>query len=302
MKFAFSANAFRKYSLIDTIEILADLGYQGIEIMADIPHAYPPDLRDTDIAAILSALDRCHMRISNINAFMLWAEGDTWHPSWIEADPAQRQRRITHTLRCIDLAARLGASTISTEPGGPLDGMEVDTALGIFREGLEAVAPTAREKGVKVLIEPEPGLLIERSDQFLHFIDGLDREVFGLNFDIGHFYCVNEDPVTLVTALQRHTSHYHLEDIGADRVHHHLLPGLGAIDLPGVLQAIDRLDYPGFVTVELYPYEENPVETARMALAYLRTHFPASHPASNSVSAHDQSGKDAGPAPAYAAA
>lgn len=302
MKFAFSANAFRKYSLIDTIEILAGLGYEGIEIMADIPHAYPPDLSEKDIEAILATLDRCHMRISNINAFMLWAEGDTWHPSWIEADPAQRQKRIAHTLRCIDLAAKLGAPTISTEPGGPLDGMEVETGLRIFKEGLEAVESLAREKGVKVLIEPEPGLLIERSDQFLDFIDGLDQNVFALNFDIGHFYCVNEDPAALVPALQRHTRHYHLEDISADRVHHHLLPGLGAIDLPAVLQAINQLDYQGFVTVELYPYEDNPVETARKALAYLRALFPALSPAPTSVSTHDKSGKNAGLAPAYAAA
>jgi len=302
MNFAFSANAFRKYSLIDTIEILSDLGYEGIEIMADIPHAYPPDLNDRDIDAILATLDRCRMQISNINAFMLWAEGDTWHPSWIEADGRQRQKRIDHTLRCIELAARLGAPSISTEPGGPLEGMPVETGLRIFREGLEAVESLARAKEVKVLIEPEPDLLIERSDQFLRFIDGLDPRVFGLNFDIGHFYCVNEDPAALVSALQGHTCHYHLEDISADRVHHHLIPGMGAIDLPAVLGEINQLDYQGFVTVELYPYEDNPVGTARKAMAYLRALYPVLSPVPSLVSPHEKSGKNAGLAPAYAAA
>ena len=49
LRFAFSSNAFRQYSLIETIRILAELGYQGIEIMADIPHAYPPDLNKKDV-------------------------------------------------------------------------------------------------------------------------------------------------------------------------------------------------------------------------------------------------------------
>jgi len=252
MKFAFSSNAFRKYSLIDTIEILADTGYEGIEIMADSPHAYPPDLQDSDIHAIRSALNRNHMEISNINSFMLWAEGDTWHPSWIEKDPALRERRVQHTRNCIELAAELGARTISTEPGGPLEGF------------------TAREKNVRVLIEPEPDLLIENSRQFLSLYNELDKDIFGLNFDIGHFFCVNENPAELISELQDCSYHYHLEDIAENRVHHHLLPGAGSIDLHRVLKEIDHTGYPGFVTVELYPYEEQPAKTAEKALTYLK--------------------------------
>ena len=112
MKFSFSSNAFRRFSLIDTIEILAGIGYEGIEIMADVPHAYPPDLNEHDIEDTRKALDRYGFTISNINAFMMHAEGDTWHPSWIEQDPVLRARRIDHTLRCIDLAERLGAPSL----------------------------------------------------------------------------------------------------------------------------------------------------------------------------------------------
>ena len=41
MKFAFSSNAFLHRTLSETISCLAGIGYQGIEIMADVPHAYP---------------------------------------------------------------------------------------------------------------------------------------------------------------------------------------------------------------------------------------------------------------------
>jgi len=268
-RLAFSSNAFRKYSLVETIEILHKIGYQGIEIMADTPHAYPPDLTRHDIDAVSAALHSTGMAVSNINAFMLHAIGDTWRPSWIEADSARRQQRIDHTLNCIDLAAELGAATISTEPGGPLEGMEREEGTRLFREGLAAVAERARKREVKVLIEPEPDLLLESSEQFLEFLPGLDLEVFGLNFDIGHFFCVGEEPSLLVPQLARYTSHFHLEDIAATRKHHHLLPGDGVIDLGAVLKAIDDSGYQGFVTVELYPYEDQPVKAAEQAFAYL---------------------------------
>jgi len=269
MKFAFSANAFRRYTLFETMKIIAATGYQGIEIMADVPHAYPLHLSDSDVAEIRNGLSDTQLEVSNINAFMHHADGDTYHPSWIEKDPLLRQKRVDYTLRCLDLAAALGARTISTEPGGPLQDMTVQQGMDLFLEGLSKVADKARQSGVKILIEPEPELLIENSSQFLNIMPELNPEAFGLNFDIGHFFCVGEDPADLVGKLKDYAHHFHLEDIAASREHYHLLPGQGAIDLPRVLNSIEAIDFDGFVTVELYTYEDRPGEAAFDAYRYL---------------------------------
>ena len=166
MKFAFSSNAFRRHGLIETIQILSAIGYQGVEIMADVPHAYPNHLTDRDLKNIRNALDDNALEISNLNAFMHHADGDTYHPSWIEPDATLRAKRVDYTLRCIDLAEKLGARTLSTEPGGPLEGMPAEEGFRLFKEGLRRVEKRARKKGVRILIEPEPGLLIENSSQF----------------------------------------------------------------------------------------------------------------------------------------
>jgi sugar phosphate isomerase/epimerase len=209
------------------------------------------------------------MEVSNINAFMLHAVGDTHHPSWIERDPFLRSMRIAHTLLCIDLAERLGVRTLSTEPGGPLKGMSAEEGLQLFTEGLLMIRDRAAEKRVRVLIEPEPGLLIESSAQFISLFKNLDPDVFGLNFDIGHFFCAGEDCSSLIPQLKDYIYHFHLEDIAESREHIHLMPGDGVIDLAGILKTIDESGYKGFVTVELYTYEDSPIETARKSLEYL---------------------------------
>ncbi len=270
IKFAFSTNAFTRHSLFEAIEILAEIGYDGLEIMADVPHAYPTHLSDADLAGIRNLLAQKGLSISNVNAFMHNADGDTYHPSWIEKDPGERSRRIDYTLRCIDLAHKLGAPSISTEPGGPLEGISRSQGLAWFKEGLDAIAERARSRGIKVLIEPEPGLLIERSSEFLELYSQIDPNVFGLNFDIGHFFCVGEDPRSLVGKLKDCASHFHLEDIAASREHHHLQLGQGAIDIPGVLSAIDDAGFDGFVTVELYTYCDSAQAAARDAMNYVR--------------------------------
>ena len=94
----------------------------------------------------------------------------------------------------------------------------------------------------------------------------LDSPALGLNFDIGHFYCVGDDPAATVPRLAKYTRHYHLEDIAATRVHHHLVPGEGAIDFAATLRAIRATGYDGWITVELYPYVDDPDAAARTAL------------------------------------
>jgi sugar phosphate isomerase/epimerase len=269
IKLAFSTNAFKRYSLEDSIREIAKVRYSGVEILCDIPHAYPPVFRDKQIRSLKKTLASFNMQISNLNAFTLYAIGDVYHPSWIEDS---RERRIEHTIDCIKLAKKIGAKHLSTEPGGPVppQSADVNQLEKMFLDGLTRVAKMAEEEEIKVLIEPEPGLLIENSKQFKKFITKvINSKHIRLNFDIGHFYCVNEDPATLVYELSDYIEHFHLADIANTRMHNHLIPGKGSIDFRRVFDAMDDIGYHGFVTVELYPYQDNPVQAAKEAYSYL---------------------------------
>jgi sugar phosphate isomerase/epimerase len=275
IKLAFSTNAFKRYSLEDSIREIAKVGYSGVEILCDIPHAYAPTFKDDQVRSLKKTLALSNMQISNLNAFTLYAIGDTYHPSWIDDS---RDVRIDHTIECIRLAKRIGAKHLSTEPGGPVAPLpssqqqhqDISRFEKIFLDGLTRVAKMAEEEDIKVLIEPEPGLLIENSRQFKNFMTKIiNSKYFRLNFDIGHFYCVNEDPARVVYELSDYIEHFHLADIAHTRIHNHLIPGKGSIDFRSVFDAMDDIGYRGFVTVELYPYQDNPIYAAKEAYSYL---------------------------------
>jgi sugar phosphate isomerase/epimerase len=269
-RLAFSTNAYLKFSFAEAARRLAALGYAGVEIMADVPHAWPAYLLPEQKQAIRDALSKNNLQISNINAFMMHAVSDPrqlyWHPSWIEPDPNYRQVRVLHTKRALTLAKELGAKCITTEPGGPVaPGESWQKALDLFVETIKPVAEHAEKEGVLLLVEPEPGLLIETAAQFEEFMGRIDSPAVGLNFDVGHHYCVKDDPGPTLERLAKHVRHIHLEDIAATRVHHHLVPGEGAIDFADVFRAIKKIGYPGWVTIELYPYVDDPDAAARTA-------------------------------------
>ncbi|MFZ0240048.1 MAG: sugar phosphate isomerase/epimerase family protein [Desulfobacterales bacterium] len=271
MIFGYSTNAFVKFNLFEAVEKIADLGFGGVEIMGDRPHLYPPDFDEKKLARLKELLERHHLAITNINSFTLFAVGDTYLPSWIEADPQRREIRVRHTLDSLKVAHFLGCGNISVPPGGPLtDGTSRQAAAALFHEGLERVIPLAEELGINILIEPEPDLLMENTAEFKSFIKDVASKAVGLNFDIGHFYCAGEDPAAAFIDLFEWIGHVHIEDIAPSRRHHHLIAGHGAIGFSDVFDTMKRLGYDGDISLELYPYVNTPTEAGRESLAYLK--------------------------------
>jgi sugar phosphate isomerase/epimerase len=270
MRLAFSTNAYMRFSFEEAAARIRQLGYQGLELMADVPHAWPAGLLEPTKQAIRAAMTREALGFSNVNAFMMNAIADArqpyWYPSFIEPDPSYRQIRIDHTRRALSLCAELGAPHITTEPGGPIaPGQTRDQAMSLFVEVLRPLAEHAEKCGVLLLVEPEPGLLIETTEEYLELADRVDCPALGLNFDVGHAYCMSENLPAQIARMAPHTRHYHLEDIAASRVHHHLVPGMGAIDFAEVITAIRGTGYQGWLTVELYPNVDDPDAAARRA-------------------------------------
>jgi sugar phosphate isomerase/epimerase len=274
LRLAFSTNAFKKNSLDEAIDSIAQIGYRGVEVMADVPHAYPARMTATSKKEVLARIQQTGMRASNVNAFTLFACGDTYHPTWIEDDADQRHIRIEHTRGAIDLAAELGAATVSLQPGGPMIGTTLTRKLAgeRFAEGLSALLPDARKRNIVLGVEPEPGLFIETAAEYLEFKNRFfrDEPLVKMNCDVGHLFCVGDDPPAVIRSLPEHVAHIHFEDIGANRVHQHLTPGRGVIDFPAIFAALGDVGYTGWITVELYPYETTAAGVARRAFEHLR--------------------------------
>ena len=271
MVFGYSTNAFVKYSLFEAVEKIAALGFGGVEIMADRPHLYPPDFDDHRLNQLATLLGELGLTVTNLNSFTLFAVGDTYLPSWIEPERSRREMRIAHTRHCLQMAKRLGCANISVPPGGPLPpGMARAEAMTFFLHGLEAVIPLAESLDVRILVEPEPDLLIERTSEFKPFIETVQSPQVGLNFDIGHFFCAGEDPAAAFKELFEWVGHVQLEDIAANREHNHLITGHGAIDFEALFATMQQLGYRGDISLELYPYTDTPEAAGRQSLAHIR--------------------------------
>jgi sugar phosphate isomerase/epimerase len=271
MIIGYSTNAFVKFSVFEAVEKIGRLGFGGVEIMCDRPHLYPPDYDEKNLTRLKTLIDDQGLKVTNLNSFTLFAVGDTYLPSWIEPQEERREIRIQHTLQCLKVADFFGCKNISVPPGGPVGEISREKAMTLFHRGLEKVAPLAQELDIKILVEPEPDLLMENTGEFKEFIVDVKSPAIGVNFDIGHFFCAGEDPRVAFEELFEWIGHVHLEDIAPDRAHNHLILGHGAIQFVEIFQTMLRLGYQGDVSLELYPYVDTPEEAGRESLEYLQT-------------------------------
>jgi len=267
----YSTNAFVKFSVFEAVEKIGRLGFGGVEIMCDRPHLYPPDYGEENLTRLKTLIDDQGLKVTNLNSFTLFAVGDTYLPSWIEPQEERREIRIQHTLQCLKVADFFGCKNISVPPGGPVGEISREKAMTLFHRGLERVAPLAQELDIKILVEPEPDLLMENTREFKEFIVDVKSPAIGVNFDIGHFFCAGEDPSGAFEELFEWIGHVHLEDIAANRAHNHLVLGHGAIQFQEVFKTMINLGYEGDVSLELYPYVDAPEEAGRESISYLRT-------------------------------
>ena len=83
MKLAYSSNAYMKVSIEEAVRRVAGLGFAAVELMADVPHAWPATTGDEQLAEIRDALTRSQLAISNVHALMMHTLQDFWHPSLI---------------------------------------------------------------------------------------------------------------------------------------------------------------------------------------------------------------------------
>jgi sugar phosphate isomerase/epimerase len=273
VELAFSTNAYTEYALTDAVERIDDAGYDGVELLADDPHAYFPAFDDDDEQALHEALDETGLAVSNVNANTAtgyYADASPeafFEPSIITADDEHREFRIDYTKRALGLADATGAPAACVATGRPLPGHLPEEAYANLLDSLDAILDHAETVGVDLGIEFEPELLVECTDEVLALIDEVGRDSLGVNLDIGHAAVYGEDVTESIRRSAGHITGVHLEDIVGGRrgKHYHRIPGEGDIDFRAVFDALDDIGYDGFATLELYTYPHEPDRAAREA-------------------------------------
>ncbi|MDC0063977.1 sugar phosphate isomerase/epimerase [Candidatus Nitrosopelagicus sp.] len=270
MKTGFSTNAFTKFSLLETIEIISDVGYDGLEIVADTPHAFLP-LSNEKLKQIKSSLENRKLLVSNINANTVlgWnlenGNDEKFEPSLSNKNETLRKWRVEYTKKAIEVAAELSAPSVCITSG--IKNTEIfENEMTQINKSLSEILEFAEKNSILICMEYEPGLLIEKSHDVFEVSKNFKN--LGLNLDTCHVAVLNENFSKVIHKFKDKIFHTHISDC-KNSIHYHLIPGYGEIDFVKIYSNLKEINYDGFLTAELYTYAEKPREAASETFIFL---------------------------------
>ncbi len=275
-RLGYNTNGLAHHRVVDALRLLAELGYEGIAITPDVGQLDPYHL---DRTAVADARDWARdlglsVAIETGARYLLDARRKHF-PTLLEDGADERGRRVDFLRRCIDLAVELDAGVVSLWAGVAPTGVAGEEPWDRLCDGVRRVLAHARESGVVIGFEPEPGMFVERPAGYFELCErlGADGDELGLCLDVGHLLCTGDLPVgDVIARCADRLVQVHLDDV-AQGVHEHLMFGNGDLDLREALNALLEAGYDGMAAVELSRDSHRGAEAAEVALRHLREAF-----------------------------
>ncbi|PYP43118.1 MAG: xylose isomerase [Gemmatimonadetes bacterium] len=171
----------------------------------------------------------------------------------------ERAARIEENRRAVDEAAELGAGVLVLVCGAAPD-RDIAAARRMVADGIAELVPYARERGVRLGIEPmHPGFAAERScittlREARRLAEQLDLSSVGVVADVYHIWWDPELYDQLARAAGRLVG-FHVSDWLVpvhDVLMNRGLMGDGVIELCRIRAAVERAGYAGPIEVEIF--------------------------------------------------
>lgn len=271
LRLGYNTNGFNCHSLESALDIISDLGYQGVAITLD---NYILNPRNSDLDRKLEHTKATLKKKSlacviETGARFLLDPRRKHEPTLISADTAGRQIRLDFLKRALDIAARLDAEALSFWSGIRHDDIKEADAWEWLVTGCRELLDYDAQYGIHLAFEPEPGMFIENLTHYQKLKQRLDHNLWGLTLDMGHAFLTEDaGPAACIRQFKDDIKNIHAEDMKKG-AHEHLQFGDGDIDFYEIFEALKEIDYVGPINVELSCHSRNAVNAAGQAYDFL---------------------------------
>jgi len=264
-----------KVTIDQVIDKAADVGVEGVDILhrqMDIPEKDP-----------LTPDHRAHLRNLKRHAFRAGVDLVclSIHQNFVLADPAERQRHIDHTNKCIEIAYELGVPCIRLNSGRwntikdfddlmkargeepVLPGHTEDEGFAWCIDSIEKCLVKAKECGVMLALENHWGLS-RTPEGLLRLLNAISSPWLGGLMDTGNFM---ENPYSKLEMIAPRTVYVQAKTYNGGGEWYTL-----DLDYARIAKILRKAGYSGYVSLEFEGKQD--AETAVPAgIAMLRKAF-----------------------------
>ena len=278
MKIALDPYMLRQVPLTELPGVVAELGYQHIELSPRddfMPFFLHPRADRAGIAAFKAALAGAGVEVAAVLPLYRWSS----------PDEDERQAAVRYWRRAIQITVDLGCQVMNSEFSGRPEAAAASEAQ--FWRSMEQLLPLFEREGVQLRLEPHPDDFVEDGRAAVELVRGIDHEAVSFLYCAPHTFHMGGDIAGIMRYAGPLLTHLHIADSfdhrassglryivnppgSPARVHQHLDVGQGEVDWDLFFRTLADVGFDGIATVCVFAWEERAEDSCRYNLDKVR--------------------------------
>jgi len=269
MKFAICNEIFKGWKMEDIMAFAAKAGYDAVEIAPFTIANYVTDISAEERQLIKAAATKHRIAISGIHWVLVQAEGMYLH----HTDPDVRKRSAKYLCELADFCADLGGNIIVV--GSPKQrnvpaGVTLQQAWDWAQETFSPAIQRAQNLGVTLCLEPLSPMetnFINTAEEAIRFVRYFNSPALKIILDVKAMSSESKPIPQIINESWPYFAYFHANDKNLKG------PGFGDVDFKPIAAALLETGYAGYVSVEVFNFDEGPEVIATKSLEYLKRSF-----------------------------
>jgi myo-inositol catabolism protein IolH len=281
MKLTLDPYMLRSVPLLELPGVVADLGYQYIELSPRedfMPFFLHPRADRASIAAFKQSLAAAGVEVACVLPLYKWSG----------PDEDARQAAVRYWKRAIEITVELGCEVMNSEFNGR-PGAAAESEAQFWRS-MEELLPVFEREGVQLRLEPHPDDFIEDGHAAISLIRGIDNDLVTFLYCAPHTFHQGGDLAGIMHDAGPLLTHLHIADSfdhrassglryivnppgSPARIHQHLDIGQGEVDFDLFFKTLAELEFDGIATVCVFAWEERARESCTYNLERVKQYL-----------------------------
>jgi len=243
---------------------IAEMGFDAVELAIWDIEAFPRSrIRD-----IKRKLESWGLELANIccnDNVYVWSG-----PVYTSPDKEVRRNMVERVKKTIEAAVEWNCEFVSLWPGSDVIPLKIPywQAWNFLVETVSDCVKLSEDHDVRLTLEYKPECILNNADSTLRILNQINSKNLGALLDTGHAIVAREHLPTVVEMFKDKLFHVHIDDNYGDW-DRDLPPGT-VHNFEPFLQALKRVGYKGYLSMDVWPYED-PYNEIKMGKEYLET-------------------------------
>ena len=269
VKFAICNEIYQGWSLEDTFAHAARVGYDGVEIAPFTLANAVTEISPIERQRIRDLAARSKIEIVGLHWLLVKPEGLYLN----HTDASIRSRTANYFVELVDCCADLGGTIMvvgSPKQRNVLEGVSRQQAWDWTANTFTDAVKRAEDRGVTICFEPlSPAEtnFVNTAAEAIQFVKPFNSAAFRIILDVKAM-CSEQKPMPqIIRESWPHFAHFHANDKNLKG------PGFGDVDFKPIAATLREVGYNGYVSVEVFKFEEGAEIIASKSIEYLRQKF-----------------------------